>query len=221
MPAPEEFQRARRPEHKQQRRDAILDAARTLARDRRVQHISLGDVAAAAGMAKSNVLRYFETREEIYLQLTLEAFEEWTGLLAGRLLADPPGGPLQLADAIAGTLSERPVLCDLFAQMSATLEHNVSPAAVLDFKTAITARTLQAAEVISAAFPAVTVEQAMDLAGATYVVVAGLWPASNPPPEVARLLEEAGLHHARMDFDTILRRLLRAIIVGLPAAGPL
>jgi hypothetical protein len=24
-----------------------------------------------------------------------------------------------------------------------------------------------------------------------------------------------------MDFDTILRRLLRAIIVGLPAAGPL
>jgi AcrR family transcriptional regulator len=202
MPAPEEFQRARRPEHKQQRREAILDAARTLARDRRVQHISLGDVAAAAGMAKSNVLRYFETREEIYLQLTLEAFEEWTGLLAG-------------------TLSERPVLCDLFAQMSATLEHNVSPAAVLDFKTAITARTLKAAEVISAAFPAVTVEQAMDLAGATYVVVAGLWPASNPPPEVARLLEEAGLHHARMDFDTILRRLLRAIIVGLPAAGPL
>jgi AcrR family transcriptional regulator len=220
MPAPEKFQRARRPEHKQQRREAILDAARTLARDRRVQHISLGDVASAAGMAKSNVLRYFETREEIYLQLTLEAFEEWTALLAERL-TDPPDGPLQLADAIAGTLSERPVLCDLFAQMSATLEHNVSPEVVLDFKTAITARTLKAAEVISGAFPAVTVEQAMDLAGATYVVVAGLWPASNPPPEVARLLEEAGLHHARMDFDSILRRLLRAIIVGLPAAGPL
>jgi AcrR family transcriptional regulator len=219
MPAHEKFQRARRPEHKQQRREEILAAARTLARDRRVQHVSLGDVAAAAGMAKSNVLRYFETREEIYLQLTLEAFDEWTGLLAERL-ADPPATPIQLADAIAGTLAERPVLCDLFAQMSATLEHNVSPEAVLDFKAAITAQMVKAAEVIAGAFPDVTVEQAMDLAGATYVVVAGLWPASNPPPEVARLLEEAGLHHARMDFASILRRLLRAIIVGLPAAGP-
>jgi AcrR family transcriptional regulator len=215
----ETFQRARRPEHKQQRREEILAAARTLARDRRVQHVSLGDVAAAAGMAKSNVLRYFETREEIYLQLTLEAYEEWTADLADRL-GEPPADPIQLADALAGSLAERPLLCDLLAQMSATLEHNVSAEAVRDFKAELTERTAAVAAVIAGALPDLSVEQAMDLAGATYIVVAGLWPASNPPPEVAKLLDEGGLHFTRIDFQSILRRMLRALIIGLPAAGP-
>jgi AcrR family transcriptional regulator len=219
MPEHETFQRARRPEHKQQRREEILAAARTLARDRRVQHVSLGDVAAAAGMAKSNVLRYFETREEIYLQLTIEAYEEWTADLADRL-GEPPADPIHLADALAGSLAERPLLCDLLAQMSATLEHNVSPEAVRDFKAAITERTGRVASVIAGALPDLSLRQAMDLAGATWIVVAGLWPASNPPPAVAKLLEESGLHFARIDFQSILRRMLRALIVGLPAAGP-
>src|SRR5260370_30043086 len=92
MPAPmpdlATFQRARRPEHKRQRRAAILDAARALARERGVQAVTLGDIADRVGMAKSNVLRYFETREEVYLQLTLEAFAEWNTVVGERL----PGG---------------------------------------------------------------------------------------------------------------------------------
>src|SRR5260221_2838772 len=83
------FQRARRPEHKHQRRVAILDAARQLALARGVQAVTLGDIAAHVGMAKSNVLRYFETREEVYLQLTLEAFAEWNSVVAQLLAASP------------------------------------------------------------------------------------------------------------------------------------
>ncbi|HEU4330550.1 MAG TPA: helix-turn-helix domain-containing protein, partial [Lapillicoccus sp.] len=64
-----EFMRARRPEHKQQRREAILDAARDLALRRGVRAITLGDLAEAVGLAKSNVVRYFGTREEIFVEL--------------------------------------------------------------------------------------------------------------------------------------------------------
>ena len=55
------FLRARRPEHKQQRRDAILVAARDLARTSGVRNVSLGAVAEAVGLAKSNISRYFGT----------------------------------------------------------------------------------------------------------------------------------------------------------------
>jgi AcrR family transcriptional regulator len=53
----EAFVRARRPEQKRQRREAILAAARELAIEAGVRNVSLGGVAAAVGLAKSNIVR--------------------------------------------------------------------------------------------------------------------------------------------------------------------
>ncbi|MDT5236569.1 MAG: hypothetical protein QOF47_2556, partial [Mycobacterium sp.] len=62
-----DFQRARSPEAKQQREDAILAAARSLGAKRGIRQITLTDIADAVGMHKSALLRYFETREQIFL----------------------------------------------------------------------------------------------------------------------------------------------------------
>ncbi|HET6858355.1 MAG TPA: TetR/AcrR family transcriptional regulator [Streptomyces sp.] len=99
------FVRARRPEHKQQRRQAILDAARTLGMESGVREVTLRGVALAVGLAKSNVARYFGTREEIFLELAAEAWGEWERALTERLegierLGDAgrPGGGGRSAD---------------------------------------------------------------------------------------------------------------------------
>ena len=70
------YQRARRPEQKEERREAILAAAHALAVERSVRAVSLGDIAREVGLAKSNLLRYFESREEIFLTLLLREWEE-------------------------------------------------------------------------------------------------------------------------------------------------
>ncbi len=79
------YQRARRPEQKEERREAILAAARDLAVERSVRAVSLGDIAREVGLAKSNLLRYFESREEIFLTLLLREWEGWR--------ARPPRAP--------------------------------------------------------------------------------------------------------------------------------
>src|SRR6266487_5598894 len=91
--APEQmvFQRARRPEHKQQRYDAILAAARALALQNSVRDVSLADIAAEVGMHKSALLRYFTTRDEIYLHLAARDWQDWAEAIA-RALADAPTG---------------------------------------------------------------------------------------------------------------------------------
>jgi AcrR family transcriptional regulator len=99
--APEQtiFQRARRPEHKQQRYDAILTAARALALQNSVRDVSLADIAAEVGMHKSALLRYFTTRDEIYLHLAAQDWQDWAEAIA-RALADAPTG--STADVAAG-----------------------------------------------------------------------------------------------------------------------
>src|SRR3984957_13298765 len=80
----ETYQRARRPEQKLERRDAILAAARELALRDGVRAVSLADIADRVGIHKSALLRYFEAREQIFLELTAQAWREWaTALRAG------------------------------------------------------------------------------------------------------------------------------------------
>src|SRR6201996_6778973 len=87
----ETFQRARRPEQKLRRQDAILEAARELALRDGVRGVSLADIAGRVGIHKSALLRYFETREQIFLELTAQAWREWTAALRAALGAVPPG----------------------------------------------------------------------------------------------------------------------------------
>ncbi len=79
------FRRARTGAEKQQRRDVILSAARELGLRNGVRNVTLGDVASEVGLAKSSVLRYFETREEVYLQITADGWRDWTEAARARL----------------------------------------------------------------------------------------------------------------------------------------
>jgi AcrR family transcriptional regulator len=87
----ETYQRARRPEQKLERRDAILAAAGELALRDGVRAVSLADIAARVGIHKSALLRYFETREQIFLELTAQEWQEWTAGLHAALDPAVPG----------------------------------------------------------------------------------------------------------------------------------
>src|SRR5580692_158443 len=108
-----EFQRARSTAAKQQREASILDAARRLGAERGIRQITLTEIADAVGMHKSALLRYFETREEIFLRLTAEGWSEWSSELRAELeiLAEPT--PDAIAALFARTLASRGGFCDL------------------------------------------------------------------------------------------------------------
>src|ERR1700753_2346790 len=97
----ETYQRARRPEQKRERQAAILDAARALALRDGVRPVSLADIAAQVGMHKSALLRYFETREQIFLELTAQAWQEWAAALEAAFADVPPGDPARVAAVFA------------------------------------------------------------------------------------------------------------------------
>src|ERR1700751_1911976 len=130
----EAFQRARRPEQKLQRQDAILGAARDLARRDGGRNVSLADIAARVGIHKSALLRYFETREQIFLALSAEAWRDWAHDLRTELGPAAPGSVGLVADVFARSFSDRPVLCDLIAHTPLNLERNVSPDGVRRYK---------------------------------------------------------------------------------------
>ncbi|MGH3097535.1 MAG: TetR family transcriptional regulator [Streptosporangiales bacterium] len=208
------FLRARRPEHKQQRREAILTAARELARASGVRNVSLGAVAEAVGLAKSNVVRYFGTREEIYLELLAEEWREWAETASARLR--DAGDTGEAVAALAETIVDRPLFCDLLSQVSTTLERNVSVPAARAFKHTVHDRLAEMGAEVARATE-LTEHEGRELVATAGGIAGMLYPAANPSPALVQVYaEDPELAGSHPKLPTTLIRVLSALAAGLP-----
>ncbi|GAA1278810.1 TetR/AcrR family transcriptional regulator [Streptomyces javensis] len=214
------FQRARSAQAKQAREAAILDAARALARERGVRDVTLTDIAGAVGMHKSALLRYFETREQIFLRLTAEGWRQWSAELRGDLERRTRATAPEVAEAVASTLAARPMFCDLLAQAPMNLERNVSIDSVRDFKLV----TLEEIELICDELRrllGLTELQTVDLVATATSLAGALWQMATPGPRLRELYEtDPRLGHAIVEVAPRLRRVLTAFLTGLDAEPP-
>lgn len=212
------FQRARRPEHKEQRRRDILEAAATLGLRDGVRPVTLTDMAAEAGVHKSAVLRYFESREAVFLLLTADGWQNWAAAVDETVQG--PAAPAEVAAALATTLADGPLFCDLLAHAQLNLERGVTQEQVRGFK----ATTLDAVDritcVLTTALPWMTRGQAVDVIAGTTAMAAQQWQTSNPPETLARLYaEDPLLAHAASEFTPRLTRLVTLLLAGAAAAS--
>jgi AcrR family transcriptional regulator len=218
----ETFQRARRPEQKRRRQDAILDAARDLARRDGVRNVSLADIAGRVGIHKSALLRYFETREQIFLELTAAAWREWAQALHAELDQAERGSADLVADIFAGSFGDRPLLCDLIAHTPLNLERNVSPEAVRRYKLTSLGAVEEAAALVQRVLPALTVDEGREFVAALASLAGAVWQIANPPPALAELyVSDPDLGHACVDLVPRLRRTAEILLAGLiPSRNP-
>ena len=217
----EAYQRARRPEQKLERRDAILAAARDLALRDGVRAVSLADIAERIGIHKSALLRYFETREQIFLELTAQAWREWTAALHAELDVAGQGDAALVADVVARSFGDRPLLCDLIAHTPLNLERNVSPEAVRRYKLTSLAAVEEAAAVICRALPGLRLAECREFVAVMASLAGAVWQIANPVPALAELYaSDPALAHACVDLVPRLRRTADILLAGLiPARG--
>jgi AcrR family transcriptional regulator len=211
-----EFQRARSAGAKQQREEAMLEAAARLGAERGIRQVTLTDIASAVGLHKSAMLRYFETREQIFLRLTAGGWREWSAALRQELGRLGPDGPASaVAQALADSLVARPMFCDLLAQAPLNLERNVSIESVRAFKLV----TLEEVGAIGAELQRVlglTEQQGVDVIATATSLAGALWQMATPGPEVQALYRsDPRLAHAIVEVGPRLTRMLTALLAGL------
>ncbi|MGK4584889.1 TetR family transcriptional regulator [Kitasatospora sp. HPMI-4] len=210
-------QRARSAAAKQQRERAILDAAHSLGTEHSVREVTLTDIAAAVGMHKSAMLRYFETREQIFLMLTAEGWQEWSAALRARLGDLSDGAPEAVAAVVARSLVARPFFCDLLAQAPLNLERNVSLDSAHAFKKVALAEVASMAAVLHELL-GITERQATDVIATATSMAGALWQMAAPGTRLRALYEtHPELAHALVDVEPQLTRILTALLKGMCA----
>jgi AcrR family transcriptional regulator len=217
------FQRARSEEQRELRRKAILDTAAAMLTEMPVAQVSLNELSRRVGLAKSNVLRYFESREAVLLELLDSAWQEWlTGLDWDLAVIDPDAPPAergdQLAAVLALSLASRPVLCDLISAQAAVLEHNLSPKVAAEFKRAAIANVVSLSQLVVEHLGELGEQDAFRLAAAAAMVTGAVWTHAHPSAAMLAAYEaEPDLAAMRFDFTDTLRQVLEVLIAGLLA----
>jgi AcrR family transcriptional regulator len=217
------FQRARSAEQRAVRRREILDTATAMLAERPAAEVGLNDLSRRACLAKSNVLRYFDSREAVLLELLDEAWGEWLAELAGELpaavdaTAPAAARGEQRAAALAASAARRPVLCDLTGAQ-AGLERNVSAEVAGRVKRAALGRTGELAELVRAAVDELDERSAEAFAALAAVTIGALWAHCRPSPAVlAAYAADPELAALRPDFAEVTREALAVAVAGLLA----
>ena len=186
-----------------------------------VAEVSLNELSRRVGLAKSNVLRYFESREAVLLELLDDFLGSWIAELEVELPAGIQSDATayvraaQLAEVLSRTLANRVVLCDLFGAQGGVLEHNVSVEVVKQHKRASLARLAVMSELVRAHLPELGDDA--QLFCLMSLVSAGALSSYVPPPAslLAAYAEEPELGVLNLDLQEALRIAFTSSLVGV------
>lgn len=193
------FTRARSEAQRQDRLTHLVATTRECLRHTRAGSLTLGDVAATAGLAKSGILRYVGSREALLLRVMYDEHLDWIDALTVELRGDSP------AAALARTLAARPVLCDLIAA-SPVLINRLGPQEMPALMTQAGDARQRLGAALQPALP-LNDEELGSLTAAIHAFTGTAWAWTTPgAAEGATVVS---------DFEPAVHRLLDIFIAGL------
>lgn len=199
-----DFIRARSEEQKEQRLSEIKAAADAMFSEMSYHRITLTSIADRLGCSRTQVYKYVDTKEEIFLELCADKFSEYFDAL---LAAFPPGCGYShdvFAEVWAGILNAHRGFLRYGAILMTVIETNVSVERLAQFKSFYYDRLGGVLGMLenNLGIDRSTAEAVYDL---VYFQAVGYSSYCEDNPLVTEALELAGLPRHKMDFRTSMR----------------
>jgi len=213
------WQRARTDEKKNERKEAIYQAAFTLFKNNGYDKVSFNGIALEAGFTKSNMYRYFSSKDDIFLNVFADLFEQWVEDFSQQLkMLDQEVSAKYFADAWLKTLLSHPKLLDLMPILFTSLERNSSFEQLLKFKRLSMNLLYRLTLDITNIYPDIEGENAFKLLTLSYAATSNYWAATMQSDALKKIYQLDEFQVLRPDFEKDLTTSIEIIIQGLKAA---
>jgi AcrR family transcriptional regulator len=198
------MQRARSDEAKTERLLTILEAAAALF-DEFGRHLTLAQVATAAGLSRTTLYGYANTKEELLLLLTGSELQQFA-----RIASSSAVSGLRPAESVASAVNALPRFAPLLLLSGPVLESNVSYEAVMAWKQQVHLCLHELGATFDMTTESATGTGARFLLHA-YASVTGLFAVASPAAIAVKAIDDAELHMLRIEFRGELFIALTAI----------
>ncbi len=207
--------RATRPDLKDERRQALLDAAWALFQATSYSALTMADVAERTGLAKGTTYLYFGTKEALMLAVLEQQLLAWFAAINADLAALGPSTAAAVAQTVAASLETQPAFRRLLAILHTLLEHNIDHDTALRFKRMLLEHTLITGASFERALAFLTAGQGAQLLIRIHALAIGLQHVADPAPVVRAVLAANDLQVFDIQFSDEFEPTLRALLLGL------
>lgn len=208
-------QRARNPEDKLARRDAILSVAAQVLSRTAFGDVTMAELAQQCGVAKGTLYLYFATKEELFLATLQDELARWFDALGQTLLAAGRVGADRFAELVVESLGRHDRLADLLPLLHTVLERNIAPDTALQFKRMLADKIAIGATLVEQVMPELRPGSGASLLLRIHALVVGLRQMADPPPPLRALLDRDELAVLRVEFAPQLRGAIAALATGM------
>lgn len=205
------------PELTRTRREEIVDACSRLYEARDFDDVTIKDIAEFTSFTRPSIYNYFETREEIFLDLLGRENRLWVSDLRSRHPVNDGDGRGQFAVAVAETLASRGTMLRLLSNNLQEIETNSRLERLVEFKTAY-GESIDALTSCLARFcPRLTDGEVSDFVSCFLPMVYGIHPYTSITEKQREAMDAAGVPYRELDVFE-LARMGAERLLGVPGA---
>ncbi|NQZ22970.1 MAG: TetR family transcriptional regulator [Colwellia sp.] len=213
------WQRARTDEKKSERKQAIYQAAFTLFKNNGYDKVSFNGIAVEAGFTKSNMYRYFSSKDDIFLNVFSDLFEKWVDECSKQLQTLEKNVQIKtFAQTWLKSLLLQPKLLDLMPILFVSLERNSSFEQLLEFKRLAMNLLYSITLDISRIYPDIEGQKAFKFLTLSYAATANYWAATMQSDALKKIYQLDEFKALKPDFEKDLTTSIEIIILGLRAS---
>jgi len=184
--------RARSDEQIEQRINEIVDATARLYEENRYEDITFAMIAKEADFTRSNLYRYFQTKEDIFLELMKQDIALWRKDILENF-ADGTPSLREVAEISVELILKHKRMVKLFTILFTLLEPNASLEALTAFKRKINEEIGMVAQFLSTVLPFPSVEAAAELLTAQSSLAIGTYPMMDLTPKQIEAMKTINL----------------------------
>jgi TetR/AcrR family transcriptional regulator len=209
----ESWQRARSYEQVQERIDTILEAAGRVFQNQPYENVTMQMIAKEARFTRSNLYRYFNTREEIFLTLFMADTGTWIKQVKSAL--QPEMDLERFAKIWTEILCQQTRMLELAPLLSVSLERNTSEEIYRQAKLTLFERMSEAIPVLQRVFPFISVAQGFEFLLFHQALLAGAWPMAQYNDMQHRVLVENELDLLEINFAQFYEKSILMVLRGM------
>jgi AcrR family transcriptional regulator len=209
------WQRARSQEQKQQRISEIVDATARLYENHSFEEISFALIAKEAKFTRSNLSKYFSSKEEIFLAFLVQDMCLWRAELLKTCRTRKIESIDRFTSVWVKTMITHKRFLDLLSLLPTFLEKNVTEQSLVDFKRRVADELKMLSELSCETFPALSPAKAVEFLELQLASAIGLYQITNLSEMQRRVLEYPEFKHMKIDFNSSLQKSVKYLLCGL------
>jgi AcrR family transcriptional regulator len=210
--------RARSDEQIEQRIHEIVDATARLYEGHRFEEITFAMIAAEANFTRSNLYRYFETREEIFLELLKNDIAAWRQDVLENFTTKNTSLH-DMADAWVNLVLKRKRMVKLLTILFTLLEENSSLEALTAFKRKSTEEIDRVAKHLSTVLPFPSMEAAAEFVSTQSSLIIGAYPMLDLTAKQEEAMQAIGMDTSPGYYRKNLVHAIELLLRGLTDQG--